>query len=415
MSSSEQSYSLLNVIRIADNFPSFSTPYPRQHPITKKNLIPFYLTLSDFKNSLPPIGLIPSHNHDLIKRFKDEQGLQLFTIIKKISKEEKARNEKKKSKSSSKEQDEKAKDDEKAKPAEGSSADVKGKEKEKRKKREKKTIKTEVMNRLTEKMKDEGKFSKGLRAWTSEKIPVFASSHSSCWKNDKDAVNIPFGNIAFEIERAAAPIFCLTALSMHLTAYEGEGEDMKIWLPKYADSEKDSKSKLFSVSEKLEFAFHLIHQSSERNQLLFAESFFLMMKTVECEFTGTGVTPIDSLSKCGHQDLGWSEECIKRNAKSTGIVSLFQVANYTYDLKLPSQDSPDYLAPKASHEGVSYKLYTVPEVLEALKSNQFWSNSAIATIDFLIKHGIITPENEPNYAEIVKRLHRSTGIAGPGN
>jgi hypothetical protein len=32
--------------------------------------------------------------------------------------------------------------------------------------------------------------------------------------------------------------------------------------------------------------------------------------------------------------------------------------------------------------------------------------SLLTTQDFFIRHGIITPENEPNYIEIASRLHR---------
>jgi hypothetical protein len=33
-------------------------------------------------------------------------------------------------------------------------------------------------------------------------------------------------------------------------------------------------------------------------------------------------------------------------------------------------------------------------------------------IDFLIRHSILTPENEPNYQEICRRLRRDLGLPG---
>jgi hypothetical protein len=45
-------------------------------------------------------------------------------------------------------------------------------------------------------------------------------------------------------------------------------------------------------------------------------------------------------------------------------------------------------------------------VREALAEGQFKPNCAMVMIDFLIRHGILTVENEGNYLEILSRLHR---------
>lgn len=49
---------------------------------------------------------------------------------------------------------------------------------------------------------------------------------------------------------------------------------------------------------------------------------------------------------------------------------------------------------------------TIDEVKAALATSEFKTNSALVMIDFFIRHGIITAENEEHYAEIVARLHR---------
>jgi hypothetical protein len=48
----------------------------------------------------------------------------------------------------------------------------------------------------------------------------------------------------------------------------------------------------------------------------------------------------------------------------------------------------------------------VSAIKEALSRGEFKPNCAIIMIDFFVRHGILTPENEPDYLEIVARLHR---------
>jgi hypothetical protein len=48
----------------------------------------------------------------------------------------------------------------------------------------------------------------------------------------------------------------------------------------------------------------------------------------------------------------------------------------------------------------------VDEVKEALSRAEFKTNSAVVMIDFFIRHGIITADNEKDYVEIVQRMHR---------
>jgi len=65
------------------------------------------------------------------------------------------------------------------------------------------------------------------------------------------------------------------------------------------------------------------------------------------------------------------------------------------------------MTPKPSDGEVeSFFLWSVDTVKEALSEGRFKMNCAICLIDFMIRHGIVTAENEPNYYEIVERIHR---------
>jgi len=52
------------------------------------------------------------------------------------------------------------------------------------------------------------------------------------------------------------------------------------------------------------------------------------------------------------------------------------------------------------------QLRPLPEVIEALHNGEFKPNCGLILIDFLVRHNLVTPEEDPNYFEIIKRAHR---------
>ena len=75
---------------------------------------------------------------------------------------------------------------------------------------------------------------------------------------------------------------------------------------------------------------------------------------------------------------------------------------YVYDLEV----GPDVKPVPKDGEVKEFYLMTVDEVKDALANNEFKTNSAVVMVDFFIRHGIITAENEPDYVEIITRRHR---------
>lgn len=56
------------------------------------------------------------------------------------------------------------------------------------------------------------------------------------------------------------------------------------------------------------------------------------------------------------------------------------------------------------------KLLDIPQVKKALLSGDFKPNCGLILVDFLVRHGIVTPENEADYFEIGWRCHRRLGL-----
>jgi hypothetical protein len=57
------------------------------------------------------------------------------------------------------------------------------------------------------------------------------------------------------------------------------------------------------------------------------------------------------------------------------------------------------------------QLLTIPEVLKALHAGEFKPNCGLIIVNFLIRHGVVTAENEPNLVEIATRCNRRLGLA----
>ncbi|XP_052071604.1 uncharacterized protein LOC127709934 [Mytilus californianus] len=80
---------------------------------------------------------------------------------------------------------------------------------------------------------------------------------------------------------------------------------------------------------------------------------------------------------------------------------VFPECEYLFDLKLPT----DYQPVNADGEVGAFELMSIDQVMDAIVSDDFKPNSALIMLDFLVRHGFVTPENEKNYAYLVEMMH----------
>ncbi|XP_050078002.1 uncharacterized protein LOC126564920 [Anopheles maculipalpis] len=98
-----------------------------------------------------------------------------------------------------------------------------------------------------------------------------------------------------------------------------------------------------------------------------------------------------------------------KNLVSAGCVSfffesergLFPNTEFVYDLELPEDFVPD----NSDGEVQNFQLLPANECLERVFMPDFKTTSCPVVIDFLIRHGIITPENESNFTQVIELLH----------
>ncbi|KAJ1522045.1 hypothetical protein ONE63_002362 [Megalurothrips usitatus] len=128
---------------------------------------------------------------------------------------------------------------------------------------------------------------------------------------------------------------------------------------------------------------------------------------------GYGV--IETAIKEAQEEAGIPENMLK-DIRPAGAVSfffesergLFPNTEYVFDLKLPS----DFIPKNNDGEVETFDLLSINELKEMIASPDFKTTSSPIVIDFLVRHGVISPETgglgrikEPNYAQLLELLH----------
>lgn len=209
-----------------------------------------------------------------------------------------------------------------------------------------------------------------LDGWRGELYPVYERGTSSKW--------------VLNMERAATPLFGVATFGVHMTAYVKDEEGIKVWVPTRARTK---------------------------------ETYPGMMDNTVAGGLVSGERPLECLVREAGEEASLPEELVREKAKACGTVTYFYLRDkraggetglcqpecqYVYDLELPASVVP---MPR-DHEVESFRLMTVSDVRLALGQGTFKPNCALVLLDFFVRHGILTPENEPDYIEIVSRIHR---------
>ena len=127
---------------------------------------------------------------------------------------------------------------------------------------------------------------------------------------------------------------------------------------------------------------------------------------------------LETVVKECYEEAGLKAGYVTDHVTSVGVISYFYQYSkgeyasekgfvqpeieYIYDLKM----DPDTIPHPVDHEAQDFTLMSVDEVVGRLKNGEFKHNCAGVIIDFFMRHGLITPEDEPDYVEIQNRLHR---------
>eukprot|EP00536_Pseudo-nitzschia_multiseries_P009014 jgi/Psemu1/306243/fgenesh1_kg.244_\ len=127
----------------------------------------------------------------------------------------------------------------------------------------------------------------------------------------------------------------------------------------------------------------------------------------------------DNVIKEAGEEAGIDPGTVVRNAVATGCLSqmtckengtcMKQSLYYTWDMKVDR----DFIPHPADGEVAEFKLFSAEELeYEVRCGNRLRPAMILVVADFLIRHGVITPDNETDYAEILASMHQKRLVLG---
>ncbi|KAI9841447.1 MAG: hypothetical protein M1838_003581 [Thelocarpon superellum] len=227
--------------------------------------------------------------------------------------------------------------------------------------------------------------SKSMQAMVEEWREHGTFGVLSGWRNELYAVYGPGCQVLFDMERAATPLFGVVTYGVHLTVFvRSPGAALKIWVPRRARTK---------------------------------QTYAGMLDNTVAGGIGARELPLESLVREAEEEASLPEELVRRHAVAVGTVTYWHERDsraggemglmqpecqYVYDLEV----GPKVVPRPNDSEVEGFALHTVDEVHQAMKRGEFKPNCALVLLDFLVRHGVLTPQDEPDYIEIVARMHR---------
>lgn len=217
-----------------------------------------------------------------------------------------------------------------------------------------------------------------LKGWRDEVWPVYSRK----------------GELLFSMERAAIGLLGTMRYGVHMIAYVKDPSapyGIKFWVPRRAATKS---------------------------------TFPSMLDNTVAGGLATGEDPFECLVREADEEASLPETVVRARAKNVDVVTyiyitekervgeadfIYPECQWVYDLELPSDVVPQ---PKDG-EVDEFRLCDVDEVRGQLARGEYKPNCALVVIDFFMRHGMLTEAEEPDMAEIRKRIHREMPFPGP--
>ncbi len=202
-----------------------------------------------------------------------------------------------------------------------------------------------------------------ITGWREEPYPV-----KSVWSDPP----------LLQMERAASPHFGVRAWGAHMNGFVRSEDGLHMWV---ATRAKDK------------------------------PTYPGMLDNMVAGGQPVGITPRDNLIKECAEEAGIPEEIAAR-AWPVGVISYCHESPdgakpdqmFCYDLELPA----DFTPVNTDGEIDRFELWPIGKVAARVRDSfDFKFNCNLAIIDFLVRTGYLTPENEPDYIDIVLGLRRT--------
>lgn len=216
-----------------------------------------------------------------------------------------------------------------------------------------------------------------LRDWRDELWPVYGRR----------------GELLFSIERGAVGLFGVMRYGVHMTAYvrdKSAPHGVKIWVPTRAANKS---------------------------------TFPGMLDNTVAGGLMTGEDPFECVIREADEEASLPDAVVRSRTEFVGNVTYIYISDerymgesdyiypecqWVYDLELSEDTVPQ---PKDG-EAEKFELCDVDRVKRDLAADRFKPNCALVTLDFFIRHGILS-EDEPELEQIKRRMRRDLPFPGP--
>lgn len=182
----------------------------------------------------------------------------------------------------------------------------------------------------------------------------------------------------FQMERAGIPKFGIWASGVHINGFVRERGELSMWIGRRSPDKHTAPNKLDQIV------------AGGRPADLTVRETVLKEGEEEANIDGAlaaRAVPVGAISYRTERREGLRRDVL-----------------YVFDLELPRDFVP------VNHDGeiAEFQLWPIRRVLETVRdTDDFKFNCALVITDFLIRHGLLDPDNDPDYLTLVR------GLRGP--
>ena len=137
---------------------------------------------------------------------------------------------------------------------------------------------------------------------------------------------------------------------------------------------------------------------------------------------GAGDSALDTIVRECSEEASLPTSYVRSNVRPTGILPfpnrspsgwLLPGMYYTFELPLPPDGSVTPQVNAADGEVEEFELLNVGRVLTSLIEGRFKPSSAMALIDWMIRHGFLTEDSDTRFVDVCRELRRDVGLSVP--
>ncbi|GBN58793.1 Nudix hydrolase 24, chloroplastic [Araneus ventricosus] len=197
------------------------------------------------------------------------------------------------------------------------------------------------------------------------------------WRNECYDVSSKFGDVpVMKMERSATCLFGIKRCGVHVNGYVKNADGSKsVWIQKRACTKPTWPGKFDN---------------------LVSGGFSVGMTVLECvrkeaqEEASLTDTLLNSMIPAGVVSFMFEDE--------RGI---FPETIFVFDLEIPS----DFIPINSDNEVESFHLLSIDELKRIIVTDDFKLTSSLIALDFLVRHGYLNCDEEPNYIKLLETLH----------